>query len=166
MWIGPTVPSRFDAEGLLHDWDGLPAAEWRNGKGLYFWHGVEMTESAGRDPDAVTPSRVLGWANAERRRVALERIGLERFMRAVGAEVVKSVTPGQMVVKIVHDELIHVLAGDGEPDALKIDNPPATNLMVAPVERAEAAAKSPERALGPCPVPNGSCNAIRVTAQG
>ncbi len=50
--------------------------------------------------------------------------------KATGVAVTKSVTPGQMVVKIVHDELIRVLAGDGEPDALKIDNPPATILMV------------------------------------
>ena len=50
--------------------------------------------------------------------------------RAIGQAVTKSVTPGQQVVKIVHDELIKVLAGDGEPDALKIDNPPATILMV------------------------------------
>ncbi len=50
--------------------------------------------------------------------------------KATGQAVTKSVTPGQQVVKIVHDELIKVLAGDGEPDALKIDNPPATILMV------------------------------------
>jgi signal recognition particle subunit SRP54 len=50
--------------------------------------------------------------------------------KATGAAVTKSITPGQMVVKIVHDELIHVLAGDGPADALKIDNPPATILMV------------------------------------
>ena len=42
----------------------------------------------------------------------------------------KSVTPGQQVVKIVHDALIDVLAGEGEPGALKIDNPPAPILMV------------------------------------
>ena len=47
-----------------------------------------------------------------------------------GQQVLKSVTPGQQVVKIVHDELIRVLAGDGEPEALKIDNPPAALLMV------------------------------------
>src|SRR4029077_14170901 len=29
--------------------------------------------------------------------------------RAVGADVIKSVTPGQMVVKIVHDELVNTL---------------------------------------------------------
>jgi len=50
--------------------------------------------------------------------------------KATGASVTKSVTPGQMVVKIVHDELIRVLAGDDAPEALKIDNPPATILVV------------------------------------
>jgi signal recognition particle subunit SRP54 len=50
--------------------------------------------------------------------------------KASGQSVTKSVTPGQQVVKIVHDELVHVLQGDGDPSALKIDNPPAPILMV------------------------------------
>ncbi|MCR8724031.1 signal recognition particle protein [Frigidibacter sp. ROC022] len=51
--------------------------------------------------------------------------------KATGQAVTKSVTPGQQVVKIVHDELVHVLAGDGtESGELKIDNPPAPILMV------------------------------------
>jgi signal recognition particle subunit SRP54 len=51
--------------------------------------------------------------------------------KATGQAVTKSVTPGQQVVKIVHDELVHVLAGDtDEPGKLKIDNPPAPILMV------------------------------------
>ena len=50
--------------------------------------------------------------------------------KATGAAVTKSVTPGQQVVKIVHDELKHVLEGEGEPGALKIDNAPAPILMV------------------------------------
>ena len=50
--------------------------------------------------------------------------------RATGQAVTKSVTPGQQVVKIVHDELIAVLGGDGPADALKIDNPPSAILMV------------------------------------
>ena len=50
--------------------------------------------------------------------------------KATGAAVTKSVTPGQQVVKIVHDELQHVLTGDTDPGALKIDNPPAPILMV------------------------------------
>ena len=50
--------------------------------------------------------------------------------KASGQSVTKSVTPGQQVVKIVHDELVHVLAGDGGDGQLKIDNPPAPILMV------------------------------------
>ena len=50
--------------------------------------------------------------------------------RAIGQAVTRSITPGQQVVKIVHDELIRVLSGDDEPEALKIDNPPAAMLMV------------------------------------
>ncbi len=51
--------------------------------------------------------------------------------KATGQAVTRSVTPGQQVVKIVHDELIAVLAGDDpEPGLLKVDNPPAAILMV------------------------------------
>ena len=50
--------------------------------------------------------------------------------KATGTAVTKSVTPGQQVVKIVHDELIAMLQGEGQPDALRIDNPPAPILMV------------------------------------
>ena len=50
--------------------------------------------------------------------------------KATGQAVTKSVTPGQQVVKIVHDELIHVLAGDDDAGRLKIDTPPAPILMV------------------------------------
>src|SRR4029450_11144421 len=35
--------------------------------------------------------------------------------KAVGQDVVKSVTPGQMVVKIVHDELGALLGSDADP---------------------------------------------------
>ena len=50
--------------------------------------------------------------------------------KATGQAVTKSVTPGQQVVKIVHDELVHVLTGDEDPGTLKIDSPPAPILMV------------------------------------
>ncbi|MGB3314314.1 MAG: signal recognition particle protein [Albidovulum sp.] len=51
--------------------------------------------------------------------------------KATGQAVTKSVTPGQQVIKIVHDELVHVLSGDDdEPGALKVDSPPAPILMV------------------------------------
>lgn len=58
--------------------------------------------------------------------------------RAVGQEVLRSVTPGQMVVKIVHDNLVEILGGDPEgaeaPDeggGLDLaGNPPVGVLMI------------------------------------
>src|SRR6476660_5376699 len=43
--------------------------------------------------------------------------------RAVGVEVIKSVTPGQMVVKIVHDQLIETLGSSGQPIDLNVPAP-------------------------------------------
>ena len=50
--------------------------------------------------------------------------------QATGQAVTKSITPGQQVVKIVHDTLVATLTGEGDPGALKIDNAPAPILMV------------------------------------
>ncbi len=50
--------------------------------------------------------------------------------KATGQAVTRSVTPGQQVVKIVHDELVRVLAGDTKIEDLRIDSPPAPVLMV------------------------------------
>jgi len=49
--------------------------------------------------------------------------------RAVGAEVIKSVTPGQMVVKIVHDELVATLGSDAQGIDLNAV-PPVPIMMV------------------------------------
>jgi signal recognition particle subunit SRP54 len=50
--------------------------------------------------------------------------------QAVGATVVKSVTPGQMVVKIVHDELVATLGADGEGGIDLQAVPPVAIMMV------------------------------------
>lgn len=47
--------------------------------------------------------------------------------RAIGDEVIKSVTPGQQFIKIVHDELV-LLMGGGEPE-LNLDGNPAVILL-------------------------------------
>ena len=49
--------------------------------------------------------------------------------KAVGQEVVKSVTPGQMVIKIVHDELVRMLGSDAQPIDVAAP-PPVPILMV------------------------------------
>jgi signal recognition particle subunit SRP54 len=49
--------------------------------------------------------------------------------KAVGAEVIRSITPGQMVVKIVHDHLVETLGAAAEPLSFRT-TPPAVVLMV------------------------------------
>ena len=49
--------------------------------------------------------------------------------KAVGAEVLRSVTPGQMVVKIVHDQLIETLGSDASELNVSV-SPPAIVMMV------------------------------------
>ncbi len=62
--------------------------------------------------------------------VAVVKTFLSRVRdRAVGAEVTRSLTPGQQVVKIVHEELITTLGREAVPLAAA-DSPPLTILMV------------------------------------
>jgi signal recognition particle subunit SRP54 len=49
--------------------------------------------------------------------------------RAIGQDVVRSVTPGQMVVKIVHDELVAMLGSDAQPIDLNASPPVAIMLV-------------------------------------
>ncbi len=49
--------------------------------------------------------------------------------KAIGREVLKSLTPGQQVVKIVHEELIELLGGSAEKIHLS-PNPPTVIMMV------------------------------------
>src|SRR6266436_110604 len=48
---------------------------------------------------------------------------------AVGVEVIKSVTPGQLVVKIVHDQLIETLGSRGDPIDLNAPAPVAIMMV-------------------------------------
>jgi signal recognition particle subunit SRP54 len=50
--------------------------------------------------------------------------------RAIGAEVLRSVTPGQQVVKIVDDELVAMLGGEGTSELALETRPPAVVMMV------------------------------------
>ncbi len=49
--------------------------------------------------------------------------------RAIGEEVVRSIKPGQQVIKIVHDGLVEILGGEQIDTALRVDSPPAVVMM-------------------------------------
>src|SRR4051794_8313938 len=54
--------------------------------------------------------------------------------KAIGQEVLRSVTPGQMVVKIVHDHLVEVLGGDDDTrrkgDGIDLNATPPVGIML------------------------------------
>src|SRR5262249_58927606 len=50
--------------------------------------------------------------------------------KAIGQDVIRSVTPGQMVVKIVHDHLVDTLGGDGAAEGLDLNAPPPVAIML------------------------------------
>jgi signal recognition particle subunit SRP54 len=50
--------------------------------------------------------------------------------RAVGTQVLQSITPGQQVIKIVHDELISLMGGDGDNVLDLAAKPPVAIMMV------------------------------------
>src|SRR5262245_21257617 len=94
-----------------------------------FWNVRQSVGTAFRHLDRLTRRGALSEADVdaalrEVRRALLEadvaldvaRAFVEQVKkRAVGVEVIKSVTPGQMVVKIVHDELVGTLGSDAQP---------------------------------------------------
>jgi signal recognition particle subunit SRP54 len=49
--------------------------------------------------------------------------------KAVGQELARSITPGQMVIKLVHDELVHTLGAEAEPIDLAA-SPPVVMMLV------------------------------------
>nr|WP_245406875.1 signal recognition particle receptor subunit alpha [Orientia tsutsugamushi] len=50
--------------------------------------------------------------------------------KAKGQEVLRSVTPGQMVIKIISDEMIKVLSSSETEQALHIEFEPPVNIMM------------------------------------
>jgi signal recognition particle subunit SRP54 len=50
--------------------------------------------------------------------------------KAQGQEVLRSVTPAQMVVKIVHDHLVDMLGGEGRPDGIDLNAPPPVVILL------------------------------------
>ena len=54
--------------------------------------------------------------------------------RAVGADVMKSLTPGQQVIKIVQDELTTLMGGENSP--IKFSNRPPTVIMMVGLQGA------------------------------
>src|SRR5205814_5736539 len=64
--------------------------------------------------------------------------------RAVGQEVLKSLTPAQQVVSIVHEQLIELL---GEPSRMELSRTPPTVVMLVRLQGSGKTTRGPKLAL-------------------
>ena len=50
--------------------------------------------------------------------------------KSTGQEIIKSVSPGQMVIKIIHDEIINILSSDQSEIILQLKSEPPVNILM------------------------------------
>lgn len=87
--------SHVDDEGRPHHPSG-PALAWPDGFTVHAVHGVVVDRDVVEDPASITVARIDGEANAEVRRVLVERFGLDRLVREGGATLVAEDDTGRL----------------------------------------------------------------------
>jgi hypothetical protein len=121
-------PSRLfrDGQGRLHAGDG-PALGYRDGYGLWAWHGVRVTQQIIESPETLKPAEILQERNAEIRRVMIERFGPDRLMSAANPEVLHQDVDGVgkprrlLRIRLTEDEplvMVEVVNSSPEPDGV------------------------------------------------
>jgi len=68
-----------------------PAIAWPDGWGLWYWHGVPVSQHVIETPGTITVAQIESETNAEVRRVLIERYGPARYITDSGAEVIDCV---------------------------------------------------------------------------
>jgi hypothetical protein len=108
-----------DAQGRLHSLAGQ-AIEWPDGWGLYRVHGVTVPSFVVEHPEEITVARIDAEANAEVRRIMIERYGAGRYMRDAGAQRVHGDPTGVLYARRHADGTssmaVHVLNSTPEAD--------------------------------------------------
>jgi hypothetical protein len=107
---------------LWHSLTG-PALRYPDGWGVYAIHGVRVPAPWIETPDAVIAYDVLEMKNVEARRVMIERIGAERFIKNLPACPVARDDFGTLYRVPSSDEepltLVEVVNGTPEPDGTR-----------------------------------------------
>ena len=73
-----------DEEFRLHH-DSKMALEYPDGWGIWAWHGIRVPKEIITEPEKITYDDILDEQNVEMRRIKLERYGLPRYLKNVGA---------------------------------------------------------------------------------
>ena len=106
--------------GRLHASD-QPAVVWPDGSGRWYWDGIAVPERLAAARDQLTADMVARIDNQELRRVAVDRLGWERFLATASAELHAQDDYGKLWATSVridgeHVQLVEVVNATAEPD--------------------------------------------------
>ena len=98
-----------------------PAVVWRDGSGRWYWDGIAVPERIAAARDQLTADLVAGIDNQELRRVAVDRLGWERFLATASAELRAQDDYGKLWATTVRIDgervqLVEVVNATAEPD--------------------------------------------------
>jgi hypothetical protein len=119
-WVSerPCVLQR-DERGRLHSVNG-PAVEYPDGWSIYAVHGVRVPGRLIMEPGSITAAEIEAEENAEIRRVMMDQLGWERYLRESGAKQLHRDDCGILWRKEVADDeplvMVEVLNSTPEPD--------------------------------------------------
>lgn len=109
----------LDANGRTHHETG-PAILYRDGFGVFVWHGVHVPKFVVTNPEQISPHAIREEKNAEIRRVMLERYGFKRYLEgSLDVEFVSRDEFGELYKHILENVTMYfvkVTNGTAEPD--------------------------------------------------
>jgi hypothetical protein len=130
FWLAADFPEfvKRDAENRPHCETG-PFCRWRDGVGLYFWHGTEVPATWIENKASVDVSLALTWPNIEQRKCLAEIIGWDKVLAKLSPRVIdQDADPeiGQLVEVELPDagkaRFIRVRCGTGRQFAICVPN--------------------------------------------
>lgn len=78
----------FDDNNELHNETG-PSCAFADGFAIYSYHGVAVTKEIIESPEKITVEAIEREENAEVRRIMIDRMGVEKYLNAIKAEVIE-----------------------------------------------------------------------------
>ena len=103
-----------DERNRLHREDG-PALLYTDGFALWKWHGVTVPRDVIESPSQITVDRIDGEANAEVRRVMIDRYGPSRYVIDSGSIVVHEIAEDHELTGLRTARLLRKDVQDDEP---------------------------------------------------
>lgn len=106
---------KVDEQNRPHCANG-PFCQWSDGTALWAIHGVRVPAWIVAHPDRISGAAILAEENAEIRRVMIERIGIEKFVRDANLTPVQTDDCGRLYRLDDGTQMVEVINATPEPD--------------------------------------------------